>query len=134
MHFAFEQFATFNTKDAADNKAFAKTKLTMPIFALGADHSFGTQQAEIMRFVATTEGARSSNSGHVDQEEQPAQTVKMVTGFLAGPKTDANPANSRARASLADAHELLAEVLAFQQADERRPERFPALPRHPRDI
>ncbi len=86
MHFAFEQFATFNTKDAADNKAFAKTKLTMPIFALGADHSFGAQQAEIMRFVATdVKGGLIKDSGHWIMEEQPAQTVKMVSGFLEAP-------------------------------------------------
>src|SRR6266566_543816 len=35
MHAAFEQFATFNTKDAPDNKEFQrKGKLTIPILAL----------------------------------------------------------------------------------------------------
>lgn len=85
MHFAFEQFATFNTKDAADNKIFEKTKLPMPILALGADHSFGTQQAEIMRLVGSNvTGGVIKNSGHWIMEEQPAQTVTAVTGFLNG--------------------------------------------------
>ena len=54
MHAAFEQFATFNTKDTADNKAFqAKGKLTMPILALGAEKSFGAMQAEVMREVGS---------------------------------------------------------------------------------
>jgi hypothetical protein len=38
------------TQDAIDNKAFAaRGKLTMPVLALGGDHSFGTQMADIMR-------------------------------------------------------------------------------------
>ena len=41
MHSAFNQFAAF-TQDAIDNKAFAANgKLSMPVLALGADHSFG---------------------------------------------------------------------------------------------
>jgi len=86
MHYAFEQFATFNTKDAADNKAFAaKTKLPMPILALGADHSFGDQQAAIMRIVGSNvEGGIVKNSGHWIMEEQPAQTTAMIVKFLDG--------------------------------------------------
>jgi len=84
MHFAFEQFATFNTKDAPDNKAFAaKAKLTMPILALGAEKSFGAQQAAIMREVGSdVEGGIIAGSGHWIMEEQPAQTVKVVKTFL----------------------------------------------------
>jgi pimeloyl-ACP methyl ester carboxylesterase len=84
MHYAFEQFATFNTKDAADNKAFlAKGKLTMPILALGAEKSFGDQQAAIMRIVGSNvEGGIIANSGHWIMEEQPAQTVKAVSAFI----------------------------------------------------
>jgi pimeloyl-ACP methyl ester carboxylesterase len=84
MHYAFEQFATFNTKDAADNKAFlAKGKLTMPILALGAEKSFGDQQAAIMRIVGSNvEGGIITNSGHWIMEEQPAQTVKLVSAFI----------------------------------------------------
>ncbi len=84
MHAAFEQFATFNMKDAADNKAFqAKGKLTMPILALGAEKSFGTVQADVMREVGSNvEGGIIANSGHWIMEEQPAQTVKTVQDFL----------------------------------------------------
>ena len=83
MHYAFEQFATFNTKDATDNKVFARTKLTMPILALGAEKSFGDQQAAIMRDVGSNvEGGIIAGSGHWIMEEQPAQTVKKVTDFL----------------------------------------------------
>ncbi|MGN6573160.1 MAG: alpha/beta fold hydrolase [Pseudolabrys sp.] len=86
MHYAFEQFATFNTKDVADNKAFeAKGKLPMPILALGADHSFGAQQAAIMRDVGSNvEGGIIKNSGHWIMEEQPAQTTATIVKFVDG--------------------------------------------------
>jgi len=84
MHYAFEQFATFNTKDAADDKAWAaKAKLPMPILALGADHSFGEQQAAIMRDVGSNVTAGIiKNSGHWIMEEQPAQTTAMIVRFV----------------------------------------------------
>jgi len=84
MHAAFEQFATFNTKDAADNKEFQKNgKLAMPILAIGAEKSFGETQAAVMREVASNvEGAIITGSGHWIMEEQPAQTVRKVKAFL----------------------------------------------------
>ncbi len=84
MHSAFEQFATFNTKDAPDNKEFQKKgKLTMPILALGAEKSFGETQAVVMREVGSNvEDGIIANSGHWIMEEQPDQTVKAVKAFL----------------------------------------------------
>jgi len=83
MHAAFSQFAAFS-QDASDNKAFAaKGKLTMPILALGAEKSFGEQQAAVMREVGTNvEGGIIVNSGHWIMEEQPDATVKVVRDFL----------------------------------------------------
>src|SRR6478672_5260668 len=83
MHAAFNQFAAF-AQDASDNKAFAsKGKLTMPILALGAEKSFGEQQAAIMREVGTNvEGGIIANSGHWIMEEQPDATVKAIRDFL----------------------------------------------------
>ena len=84
MHYAFEQFAAFS-QDAKDNKIFAEKKLTMPILALGAEKSFGDQQAAIMRDVGTNvEGGIIVGSGHWIMEEQPAQTVTKVRTFLDG--------------------------------------------------
>jgi pimeloyl-ACP methyl ester carboxylesterase len=84
MHYAFEQFAAFN-QDVKDNKIFAEQKLTMPILALGAEKSFGDQQAAIMRDVGTNvEGGIITGSGHWIMEEQPAQTVSKVRAFLDG--------------------------------------------------
>ncbi len=82
MHAAFNQFAAF-AQDAKDNVEFAKKKLPMPILALGGDKSFGLQQADIMRLVATNvEGGVITNSGHWIMEEQPDQTVKLVRAFI----------------------------------------------------
>jgi pimeloyl-ACP methyl ester carboxylesterase len=82
MHYAFEQFAAFN-QDAKDNKIFADKKLTMPILALGAEKSFGDQQAAIMRDVGNNvEGGIITGSGHWIMEEQPAQTMSKVRAFL----------------------------------------------------
>src|SRR5271157_759400 len=79
MHSAFNQFAAFN-QDADDNKTLAtKGKLTMPVLALGGDHSFGTQMGKIMALVATnvTTGV-IKDSGHWVMEEQPAETTAAI--------------------------------------------------------
>ncbi len=83
MHSAFEQFAAF-AQDAVDNKAFAaKGKLGMPVLAIGADKSFGTVQADVLRVVASNvTGQGIANSGHWLMEEQPAATVAAITAFL----------------------------------------------------
>ena len=83
MHSAFNQFAAF-TQDATDNKALAANgKLTLPVLALGGDHSFGTQMADIMRLVATDVTAGVINdSGHWVMEEQPKQTTAAIVDFI----------------------------------------------------
>lgn len=84
MHDAFEQFAAF-VQDAVDNKALlAETgKLTIPVLAIGGDHSFGTAMADEVRFVSTdVTGLVIPNSGHWLMEEQPVATVAAVTNFL----------------------------------------------------
>jgi pimeloyl-ACP methyl ester carboxylesterase len=84
MHDAFEQFGAFN-QDAIDNKALlAKGKITMPIFAIGAEKSFGAAQAEDLRFVSTNvTGGIIPNSGHWIMEENPQATINLITEFLA---------------------------------------------------
>jgi pimeloyl-ACP methyl ester carboxylesterase len=83
MHSAFNQFAAFS-QDAADNQALAAAgKLAMPILALGGDHSFGTQMADIMRLVATNVTAGViANSGHWVMEEQPVRTTAAIVDFI----------------------------------------------------
>jgi pimeloyl-ACP methyl ester carboxylesterase len=83
MRSAFNQFAAF-TQDAIDNQAFvAKGKLTMPVLAIGADKSFGSAMADILRFVATdVTSVVIPKSGHWLMEEQPAATVATIRAFL----------------------------------------------------
>ena len=82
MHDAFEQFGAF-TQDADDNKELSKTKLTMPVLAVGADHSFGTKMADELHFVATNvQGAIVPNSGHWIMEENPKATTAIIVDFL----------------------------------------------------
>jgi pimeloyl-ACP methyl ester carboxylesterase len=83
MHNAFEQFAAFS-QDAIDNKSFAaKGKLTMPVLAIGADHSFGPGMAAELGFAASNvTGKVIANSGHWLMEEQPAATVSAIVDYL----------------------------------------------------
>ena len=53
------------------------------MLAIGAGKSFGTAQADDLRFVATNvTGLVIPNSGHWLMEEQPAATVAAVCNFL----------------------------------------------------
>ncbi len=84
MHSGFAQFAAFD-QDAIDNRAWLATgaRLTMPILALGGDHSFGLTMAAVMRSAATnvTEGV-VPDSGHWIMEENPTATIALVQPFL----------------------------------------------------
>jgi len=85
MHDAFEQFGAFS-QDAVDNKALLAKggKITMPVFAVGAEKSFGTAMADDLRFVASNvTGGIVPKSGHWIMEENPQATIPLVTEFLA---------------------------------------------------
>jgi pimeloyl-ACP methyl ester carboxylesterase len=83
IHSAFETFAAF-PRDAVDNQAFlARGKLTMPVLAIGGDHSYGLGLADELRFVAVdVKGVSIAGSGHWLMEEQPAATMAAIVGFL----------------------------------------------------
>jgi pimeloyl-ACP methyl ester carboxylesterase len=84
MHDAFEQFGAFN-QDAVDNKELLARfgKLMMPVLALGGEKSFGTAQADDMRFVATnvTMGV-VPGSGHWIMDENPKATTASIVAFM----------------------------------------------------
>jgi len=85
IHDAFEQFGAF-AQDAIDNKALLAQggKIALPVFAVGAEKSFGTAQADDLRFVAgNVTGGIVPNSGHWIMEENPQATIKLVTEYLA---------------------------------------------------
>jgi pimeloyl-ACP methyl ester carboxylesterase len=84
MHDAFEQFAAFN-QDAIDDKALLakEGKLSIPVLAIGAEKSFGSGQAELMRAVATNvQLGIVPHSGHWVMEENPDATMALVVEFL----------------------------------------------------
>jgi pimeloyl-ACP methyl ester carboxylesterase len=79
------QFAAF-AQDAVDNrKLLAKGKLTIPVLAIGGDHSYGKQLATEIGFAArNVRGATIANSGHWIMEEQPAQALSIIVPFIEG--------------------------------------------------
>ena len=82
MRAGFAQFTAFS-QDAADNKIFEQTKLTMPVLAVGGEKSFGPLQAVIMRHVAVNvREAVVAGSGHWLMEEKPEYTVALIRNFL----------------------------------------------------
>jgi pimeloyl-ACP methyl ester carboxylesterase len=85
MRAGFAQFTAF-AQDAEDNKMFQRTKLSMPVLAIGGEKSFGATQAAVMRNVASdVREAVIPNAGHWLMEESPAQTIELIENFLKGP-------------------------------------------------
>lgn len=83
IHDAFEQFKAF-PQDGIDNKAMlAKGKLTMPVYAIGGEKSYGAGMATELCYVATNvKGGIVPGSGHWIMEENPKETTKMIVDFL----------------------------------------------------
>lgn len=78
------QFAAF-ADDAVDNQNLLaeKGKLTIPVLAIGGDHSYGTSLATEIAFAASNvRAAAIKDSGHWIMEEQPAQAVALITSFI----------------------------------------------------
>lgn len=85
MRAGFAQFTAFS-QDAKDNKVFEKTKLTMPVLAVGGEKSFGPLQAVIMRHVANNvQQEVVPASGHWLMEESPDYTIALIRKFLDAP-------------------------------------------------
>src|ERR1700732_3295573 len=84
IHDSFSgQFAAF-AQDAIDNQALVgKGKLTLPVLAIGGDHSYGGQLATEVGFAAANvRSAVIGNSGHWIMEEQPQQAIAVIVAFL----------------------------------------------------
>jgi len=82
MHAAFLQFRSIR-QDAVDNEASNRTRLTMPVLAVGGEKSFGANEAIVMRNAAdnVTEVV-VPGAGHWLMEEAPAQTIQAVRQFI----------------------------------------------------
>jgi pimeloyl-ACP methyl ester carboxylesterase len=83
MHDGFEQFHAFD-QDVIDNHEFlTQGPLTMPVLAIGGEKSFGPMMAVVARAAATNvTGVVIAHSGHWVMEENPTDTVAVVTNFL----------------------------------------------------
>jgi pimeloyl-ACP methyl ester carboxylesterase len=94
MHAGFEHYRAF-PQDAIQNQNYSKTKLTMPVLALGGGYipTFGgniTMPTIIygMKLLAqNVTGITVPNSGHYIPEEQPDVVVKLLNNFFSGNST-----------------------------------------------
>lgn len=79
---AFKWFAAFE-QDAKDNVEFAKTKLPMPLLAVGSDHFAGSFLAAHSKLVAdNVQECIIKDSGHWVVQEQTAQVQKGLLDFF----------------------------------------------------
>ena len=96
MRAGFEYYRAF-PQDAIQNMNYSKTKLTMPVLALGGGYipTFGgniTMPTIVygMKILAqNVTGIIVPNSGHYIAEEQPDFVVKLLNNFFSG-----NPAET----------------------------------------
>ncbi|WP_203842532.1 alpha/beta fold hydrolase [Winogradskya humida] len=80
---SFEWFRAFGT-DNGDVALSGKRKLTIPVLAVGADHSLKEKVAEQARSYAVhVQEAVVPDSGHWIWEEQPAYMTELLLTFLA---------------------------------------------------
>jgi pimeloyl-ACP methyl ester carboxylesterase len=78
-----EWFRAFPT-DIADNAVYREKKLTMPVLAIGADHSLGDfLPTQVRGYATNVTGAVIADSGHWIYEEHPAELTRMLLTFLA---------------------------------------------------
>ncbi|MBC3917166.1 alpha/beta hydrolase [Undibacterium sp. CY18W] len=82
MKAAFNQFLSIR-KDVDDNAESMKTKLNMPVLAIGGEKSFGANEAAVMRNAATNVTEKViPNAGHWLMEEAPDATIEAVLTFI----------------------------------------------------
>ena len=80
-------------EDAEDNKVFAKTKLTMPVLAIGGEMSLGDALAQSLKPVTQSlRGVVIRDCGHFVLEEQPERLVREIRAFLTNDAATGNTA------------------------------------------
>ncbi|MEU5566202.1 alpha/beta fold hydrolase [Micromonospora musae] len=78
-------FAYFRAlkQDMGDNAEYVKTRLPMPVLAIGASNSLGdTIGAQLTRYAQDVHVSVIDDSGHYLFEEQPDELSQQVLGFL----------------------------------------------------
>ena len=79
---SIEWFATL-PQDIKNDASYQKTKLTMPVLAIGASASLGSQEAtQVRQYATNVTGIVIPNSGHWIYEEHPAELTKILLQFL----------------------------------------------------
>jgi pimeloyl-ACP methyl ester carboxylesterase len=79
---SFEYFRAL-PQDVADNAEYGRTKLAMPVLALGASGSLGDLvPAQVSQYATTVSGGVIEDSGHWIFEEQPAELTGQLLHFL----------------------------------------------------
>lgn len=83
MRDAFEYFKAFDKQDATDNRAFAATKLPMPLLVIAGDKSMGgglEVQAQLVAENVT--GVILTDTGHWLMEERPEEVKAELVKFF----------------------------------------------------
>ena len=82
LHASFEYYRTLN-QDIAQNQVFARTKLEMPVLALGGDHSLGTFEVnQLHAYAIHVQGGVIPACGQWIAEEQPQYLSLQLKTFL----------------------------------------------------
>jgi pimeloyl-ACP methyl ester carboxylesterase len=79
---SIEWFATFS-QDVRNDAIYQKTKLAMPVLAIGASASLGSLEAsQVRQYAANVTGVVIPGSGHWLYEENPAVLTETLLRFL----------------------------------------------------
>lgn len=79
---SFKWFRTF-PQDVEDNAVNRRTKLTMPVLAVGASGSLGEAVPDqVRRYAKKVTGVVVPDSGHWIYEERPVKTTALLLSFL----------------------------------------------------
>jgi pimeloyl-ACP methyl ester carboxylesterase len=79
---SIEWFATL-PQDVRDDAIYGKTKLTMPVLAIGASASLGSLEAtQVRQYATNVTGVVIQDSGHWIYEEHPAELTRILLQFL----------------------------------------------------
>jgi pimeloyl-ACP methyl ester carboxylesterase/uncharacterized RmlC-like cupin family protein len=114
MRAAWAYFVSFE-QAATDFAALSRTKLTMPVLAMGGEKANGDALGKQVRLVATNvETLVLPNTGHWVMEERPRETMDALMRFLG-----ALPAQAASSSTLRQLRLTPAEVRANQSGSDR---------------
>jgi YVTN family beta-propeller protein len=100
MRAGFEYYRAV-PQDAIENQNYSKTKLTMPVLAVGGSYypalggNVTNSALYAMKILAqNVQGIQIPNSGHWGPEERPDFVIKMLDNFFAGTTTNTSTSDS----------------------------------------